>query len=111
MSVSVSPRSARDRTPFNSTRPQLNCANWLSDIQSFPGSYDHLSVQLPPDGSFPNPLTRYTMDSGVSSAIMTQDHSTLIKSMVRKGKRRGDIFDRAVTVMVQQWQGAILGRR
>src|ERR1700729_4372199 len=73
-------RTARDRTPFNSTRPQLNCANWLSDIQSFPGSYDHSSVQMPPDGSFPQPVIQVHDGFRCKQCpFMTQDHSNIRK--------------------------------
>ena len=74
-------------------------------IQSFPGSYDHLSVQLPPDGSFPQPVIQ--VDDGFrckQCPFMTQDYSNIRKHANKEhGKKRVRDEEIFSMVRIQSW--------
>ena len=86
-------------------------------IQSFPGSYDHSSVQLPPDRSFPQPIIQ-VVDGFQCKAMPIYDPET--DSNIRKhankehGKKRVRDEEIFSIVRIQSWfrdgKGAILGR-
>ena len=74
-------------------------------IQAFPGSYDYLSVQLPPDGSSPQPIIQVVDGFRCRQCpFMTQDRSNARKhSNKEHGKKRVRDEEIFSIVRMQSW--------